>query len=403
MRGVCNISLILALIAVILQLSGCNSQTVRAAAVETPIVAPKPIPEHLLLDVGVKIFDPGFEYLDEEKSLTTPSVRKAEGVHAARNVTQTLKRTGNWGSVQIIPTGQNETDVYVAGQIVNSDGETLTVKVTVTDSANNKWYTRSYTDKLSQYAYDPTLRQKQEPFQRLYNDIANDMEQYIRRIEPKEREKLRVVSKLRFAQRFAPNDYNDFLEIDSGGKYTLKHAPANGDPIMAHIDSIRIRDQMFIERLQDYYENFNRRMQIPYDQWREASYHETKALRKIKKESTVRKIGGALAVIAGIFAQGSSSHATRTAGVLGIGGGAYMFKSGLDRGSEARLHEEGLKEMADSLGAEISPHTIALEDKTVTLSGTVDEQYAQWRNILNEIYLIETGQQPGPGELNPQQ
>ena len=80
-----------------------------------------------------------------------------------------------------------------------------------------------------------------------------------------------------------------------------------------------------------------------------------------------------------------------------------MFKSGLDRGSEARIHEAGLKEMADSLGAEIAPHTIALEDKTITLSGTVEEQYAQWRAILNDIYLTETGRQPDPGEFNPQQ
>ena len=91
------------------------------------------------------------------------------------------------------------------------------------------------------------------------------------------------------------------------------------------------------------------------------------------------------------------------AGVLGIGTGAYLFKSGLDRGSEAKIHEEGLKEMADSLGAEIEPHTIALTDKTVTLSGTVDEQYAQWRLILNEIYLAEIGQLPDQYYSDPQE
>ena len=50
--------------------------------------------------------------------------------------------------------------------------------------------------------------------------------------------------------------------------------------------------------------------------------------------------------------------------------------------------------MADSLDAEIEPHTIALADKTVTLTGTVEEQYAQWRTVLNEIYLAEIGQLP---------
>ncbi|MDA0823802.1 MAG: hypothetical protein O3C28_15490, partial [Proteobacteria bacterium] len=81
---------------------------------------------------------------------------------------------------------------------------------------------------------------------------------------------------------------------------------------------------------------------------------------------------------------------------LVFGGGAFLFKSGLDRGSEAQIHEEAMKEMADSLGAEVEPLSIDLADKTVTLSGTVDEQYAQWRLILNDIYLAEVGLLPAP-------
>ena len=91
------------------------------------------------------------------------------------------------------------------------------------------------------------------------------------------------------------------------------------------------------------------------------------------------------------------SSTASTAGLLGIGAGAYLFKSGLDRGAEAQIHEAGLKEMADSLGAEIGPHTIALADKTVTLTGTVDEQYAQWRAILNESLPHRNRTAPGAG------
>ncbi|MGR9089563.1 MAG: hypothetical protein ACU85U_03155 [Gammaproteobacteria bacterium] len=386
--------------AVCLSLVGCNSHTVRSASVQqTPYAAPAPIPEHLLLDVGVDLFDPGIQYLDEGKSTTTPAVRKAEAVHVAQNLVDTLQETRNWGAVRIIPGAQSETDVAVSGVIIDSDGETLKLKVTVTDSSGKPWYTRRYDEQLSQYAYDSSLRQQQEPFQRLYNDITRDMEAYARSLPAAEREELRAISKLRFAQRFAPDDYNDFMTVDSKGRYTLKRLPAAGDPVIAQVESIRVRDQMFVDLLQDHYRNFNTRLAGPYDQWREASYHETKALRKLKEEATARKIGGVLAVVAGILAQGSGSSTARTAGVLGIGAGAYMFKSGLDRGSEARIHEEGLKEMADSLGAEIQPHTIALADKTVTLSGTVDEQYAQWRAILNEIYLTEVGQLP-PRDLS---
>ncbi|MFT4562720.1 MAG: hypothetical protein ACI9BW_002467 [Gammaproteobacteria bacterium] len=376
-------------------ITGCNSQTTRPTAVRSPEVVTQPIPEHLLLDAGIDLFDPGIEYLDEGKSTTTPSVRKAESVHAAHNVAKALQNTGNWGTVRIVPGAQSETDVYVTGVIVKSDGESLNLKVTVTDSAGSTWFSRTYSNKLSQYAYDRSLREPgQEPFQALYDEIARDMEQYARRIEPANREKLRLISKMRFAQRFAPAQYNDFMDVGANGKYTLKRTPAEGDPIIAHLESIRVRDQMFVDRLQDYYGAFTARLQTPYDQWREASYHETKALRKLKSDATARKIGGALAVVAGILAQASGSSAARTAGVLGIGGGAYLFKSGLDRGSEAQIHEEAMKEMADSLGAEVKPLSIELADKTVTLSGTVDEQYTQWRLILNDIYLAEVGQLP---------
>lgn len=388
------------IIALVLTLTGCNSQSVRTASLERPNIPVELIPEHLLLDVGIDLFEPGIEYLEEGKSTTTPSVRKAEAVHASYNIAKTMQATGNWGAVRIIPRAQSETDVYVSGKIVKSDGESLTLKVTVVDSSGKKWYSRTYSNTLSQYAYDRSLRDEQEPFQRLYSEIERDMEDFARRTEPAIRENLRVTSKLRFAQRFAPAEYNSFMEIDGNNQYVLKRLPADGDPVIAHIESIRIRDQMFVDRLQDYYRNFGDRMLTPYDQWREASYHETKALRKLKADATARKIGGVLAVVAGILAQGSANSSARTVGVLGIGGGAVLFKSGLDRGSEAKIHEEGLKEMADSLGAEVMPLSIDLADKTVILSGTVDEQYAQWRVILSQIYLAETGQLPAQDYAN---
>ena len=367
---------------------------------ERPNIPVEPIPEHLLLDVGIDLFEPGIEYLEEGKSTTTPSVRKAEAVHASYNVAKTMQATGNWGAVRIIPRAQSETDVYVSGKIVKSDGESLTLKVSVVDSSGQKWYSRTYSNTLSQYAYDRSLRDEQEPFQRLYSEIERDMEDFARRTEPAIRENLRMTSKLRFAQRFAPAEYNSFMEIDGNNKYVLKRLPADGDPVIAHIESIRIRDQMFVDRLQDYYRDFGERMLTPYDQWREASYHETKALRKLEGDATARKIGGVLAVVAGILVQGSGNPSARSAGVLGIGGGALLFKSGLDRGYEAKIHEEGLKEMADSLGAEVMPLSVDLADKTVTLSGTVDEQYTQWRVILNQIYLAETGQLPAQDYAN---
>lgn len=45
--------------------------------------------------------------------------------------------------------------------------------------------------------------------------------------------------------------------------------------------------------------------------------------------------------------------------------------------------------MGASLESMIAPQVIALEDRTVTLTGTVQTQYGQWREMLHQIYEQE--------------
>ena len=47
--------------------------------------------------------------------------------------------------------------------------------------------------------------------------------------------------------------------------------------------------------------------------------------------------------------------------------------------------------MGQSLSAEITPRVIELEDRTVRLSGNVEDQYSQWRELMADIYATEIG------------
>ena len=290
----------------------------------------------------------------------------------------------------MIPDEKSIADVTVNGEILQSDGETMRLRVTIEDSSGKTWYSRDYSEEISRYAYDKELRNGGDPFQNLYLRIARDMAQTMRTWTETELAELRAISKMRFAQSFAPDAFGEYLQVDSRGRYHIKRLPADDDPQMARVERIRVRDQMFVDRLQDFYRNFENKMERPYDQWREESYRETRALRELKADATARKIGGVLAVVAGILAQGSGSRTMRSAGAVGIGAGALLFKSGLDRSAEAEIHSLALQELAESLDAETEPHRVELSDQTVTLSGTVEEQYQQWREILREIYLAET-------------
>jgi len=76
---------------------------------------------------------------------------------------------------------------------------------------------------------------------------------------------------------------------------------------------------------------------------------------------------------------------------VGIIGGASVLKSGLEKRAEASIHSLALEELSQSLEAEITPRVIELEDRTVRLSGNVEDQYAQWRELMADIYATEIG------------
>ena len=56
------------------------------------------------------------------------------------------------------------------------------------------------------------------------------------------------------------------------------------------------------------------------------------------------------------------------------------------------MHMEALEELGLSLESEVAPQVISLEDRTITLTGSVEEQYEQWREILADLYAVEVGQ-----------
>ncbi len=383
------IGLLLASVCVLV--AGCNSQTVRSTAIEPVKTLPQSIPDALIPDVNIAIFDAGIDTLDPQRTTTTPGIRRAEGHYVAQRLKDTLERSREWGLVRVVPSADHEVDVMVTGKMIKSNGETLAIEVTVTDARGQRWFSRRYEDSVSRFAYDLEIRRRQEPFQNVYNRVANDMIEHLRAQPHETLQAIRSISELRFAARFAPEAFSDYLSTDGGARYSLKRLPAENDPVLARVRNIRVRDQLFVDHLQEAYTEFDRNMAQSYDHWRQESFAEAEAAEALKSQALARKIGGALAVIGGILAMGSDSSAVRNAGVIGIGGGAYAFKSGLDKSAEARIHTEAMKELSESLNAEIQPQTIALTDRTVELNGTVEEQYAQWQTLLQQIYELETG------------
>lgn len=385
---------IIPLLGALLLLLGCSTTTVKTTQHEEIIRGDVDIPEDQLLDVGIDIFDPGVDGLSEEEEGVYPPIRRAEARYIPFQLMETLQGTGNWGVVRVIPDRKSEMNIWLDGEIIESNGEQLKLRIKVEDATGRVWYRKTYEDKASKYAYDPNLQKKNDdPFQGVYNRIANDLLLFRRELTAQEIKTIRTTTELKFARDFVPEAFNEYMEVNSRGRYDIKRLPPKNDPLLQRIRKIRERDFMFVDTLQDYYRSFNRQMDGPYHEWRKLSYEEIIELRQLQSEANTRLLGGALAVLAGVLAQGSDSRVARTAGMVGIGAGAYTFKRGLDKNQEAKMHKTALEELSTSLNSEIQPHTIELQDRTVTLTGTVEDQYSQWREILREMYRTETGQQ----------
>ena len=353
------------------------------------------MPEDFLLDVGVSLFDPGIdEFLGDDEDTANPEIRVAESRYAPYLLAETLQRSANWGIVRVMPNSESPMDVQVNGTILRSNGEAMIIRVEVNDSRGRHWYTEEYEEVISQFSYDPQNRQKNDPFQVIYNKIANDLLAYRQRnIDASQVQEIRTVSELLFAQRFSDDAFGNYLARDRNGEYQLTALPADNDPLLGRIRSIRERDFMFIDTVQDYFATYVRQMRLPYDSWREQSYQETITLRELEASARRRFIAGAAAVVGGIAAASNGGNwATQAGGATAVGAGAFLVKSGFDKQAEARIHMQALEELGESLENAVAPQVINLDDRTITLSGSVEEQYEQWRDILADLYAAEMGE-----------
>ena len=205
---------------------------------------------------------------------------------------------------------------------------------------------------------------------------------------------IRRTAEVKFAQDFAPDAFADHVEQRDDGTFVVRRLPASNDPMLERVRKIREREYLFIDTLDEHYNNFHRSMYGSYQNWRKATYDEAIIMNKLRAQSRARTVAGTAAIVGGIAAQTSDSAATQVGGYIGIVSGAITLKNAIAKRADAQIHADVLEELGNSAEAELTPHTIELENETVRLQGTVDKQYEELRGILRRIYFGELGLAP---------
>ena len=354
----------------------------------TPSLA---MPESALLDIGIARLNDGLELTDEDDTVF-PEIRFAEATYFSNQLAKILEKSGAWGAVRVIPNTDIVVDLYITGTILQSDGETLKLDIEVYDSSGKKWFAKNYKQRVGKYAYDRRLKSLADPFHNLFVRIANDLLAYREGLSNQKAEKLRQLSELRFAQLFSPEAFDTYVGKKRDGTLVIERLPASDDSILKRIQKIRERDYLYIDSMQDYYDEFSQRMHLPYQDFRRASFDSVVKARQLKKKGNNTLIAGVSAVLVGIYGRSqATTRMSNDAGIATAAVGGYVIKSGLEMKQQAAAYNESVAEMGISLEAEIAPRVIELEDQTVTLTGSVQAQYLQWQDLLQKIYQQERG------------
>jgi len=73
-----------------------------------------------------------------------------------------------------------------------------------------------------------------------------------------------------------------------------------------------------------------------------------------------------------------------------LGGGA-IFIDGINISKQAEIHRMAIQELSESFGNEMKPVVMEFQGRRYELTGSAEEQYRHWRELLRKIYLEETG------------
>jgi hypothetical protein len=175
--------------------------------------------------------------------------------------------------------------------------------------------------------------------------------------------------------------------------YTLRRLPASDDPQFTRTQRVRERELVFIETLNEHYADFYYDAGDSYDGWREFAREESLAIKELQRSSRWRTGMGIATIVASVL-YGSNSEGRFSDRIIRdslMYMGMDLIKTARLRREEKRLHAEALEELSVSFDDEVKPMVVEIEGTQHRLTGTAELQYEEWRELLRQLYISETG------------
>ena len=347
------------------------------------------------LDVIVPVFNPGIpnDPDDYEKMGVWPELRRLEAIRFASLLKDELQETGNFGDVRVAPDTKVAGELYVSGEIIKSNGEDIEIGVTVTDISGQRWLNKKYKHRVKEYFWQDMRLSGKDPYQPVFRQAAIDVVKSLNKRPQTELTNLRNISEIIFAKQFVRNAFSEHIELEDK-QVKLVSLPAVDDPMLVRTRAIRVTDKQFMDQMQTHYDDLVSKTDSSYVEWQKFSVSSAKAARNAKSEATGKAILGALLLIGAAAAADAQdnnySAGTATAIAAATVGGIMILQDSFQKRAEGKFHLANLNELGQSLNFEVAPKIIEVENDTLTLRGGVMDQHRQWRNVLKQMYELES-------------
>ncbi len=344
------------------------------------------------LEVIVPVFDPNIPEDPDtwEKKGIWPELRRVESINFALKMKKALEDTEQLGAVRVTPDQKVSGDLYVIGTIDKSNGEDVAINIKVVGIDGTSWLNKNYKHQVDEYFYTSIRNQGKNSYDPVFEQAAADIVKQLRNKDQSYLKELNRLTEVRFAYSMSDESFEQFLKF-RGSRVELIQAPADNDPMFKRIHQYRVEDQLFTDKMQQYYYDFDQKVEVSYKAWQEAAFSASKASREAKSKATWQALAGILAIgLGAVAASNNNNYSVGTVASVGaITTGAVLLSSSVQNYRESKFHHETLMELGKSVDVEIAPQVIEFEEKTIELTGDATAQFNQWRAALRRIYAEE--------------
>lgn len=361
--------------------------------------AQKPAAKVVYLDVAISEFDPGIplaadgsiDYVKAKEQNIFYQLRRTEAKKFAVKTRDALLAKSTFGAVRVTPTGAVPSEIYINGKILKSDGEDVSIEVKVAAANGALLGTKTFDYEVPEGFLQDGRNNGQNTYQPLFDKVAVYVEGLISKLNTTEREALQKLNQVAYGAKYSPKSFGAHLAMGNDGEVKLVSLPAQGDAMFARTEKIRASDNLFMDKMQTYYSDFDTSTEDTYQNWQRTVLGQIKERDEASRKKGLAILGTLAGITCAVIANKSNTgtgDAVRNACV----GGAVIGAAATYSASQAQAEQEKIiAEMSTAVDRDMSPIEMDFEGKKTQLQGTASEQYTQWRGQLKKIYDIESG------------